>query len=71
MEELGSGKAAEKIIQRVRTDLDSIGGLDPKTALAVRRSYQGAVSETIVFSVVLCLGAWVASWWIREVRVKK
>ncbi|KAI5780320.1 putative MFS multidrug transporter [Peziza echinospora] len=69
--ELGSGKAAEKIIQRVRTDLDSIWALDPKTALVVRRSYQGAVSETILFSVVLCLGAWVASWWIREVRVKK
>lgn len=68
---LGDRDDVGEIIRKATRDLDFIGELEPDVAVIVRKAYQGGISDAVALGMGLALLAWVSSWYIREVRVKK
>jgi predicted MFS family arabinose efflux permease len=70
-EALGSGKEAEKVVQKVRKSLDAIKTLDPKVAQVVRDCYEHAVTNGFALMVGITFLAVVSSVFIREKRLSR
>jgi len=68
---LGDGEAARAIEERVRQSLDYIGELEPGVARIVRGCYQDAVVMVFVACVAFLVPAFLASFFVREKRIKK
>lgn len=71
LKDLGNRNDIHQILMRVSRDLDYIRELNPDVAAVVRRSYQGGLSDALLFALVLALLCWMCSWALREVRVRK
>jgi hypothetical protein len=70
-EALGSGKEADKVVQKVRQSLDAIKKLDPKVAHVVRECYARAVVNGFALMVGITFLAIVSSVFIREKRLSR
>jgi hypothetical protein len=68
---LGSGKEAEKIVQKVRRSLDAIKSLDPKVMQVVRDCYERAVINGFALMVGIVSLAVVSSIFVREKRLSR
>jgi hypothetical protein len=70
-EALGSGKEADKVVQKVRRSLDAIKKLDPKIAELVRDCYEHAVINGFALMVGIVSLAVVSSIFVREKRLSR
>jgi tetrahydromethanopterin S-methyltransferase subunit B len=71
IENLKSGKEADKIVERVRHSLDYIQKLEPHTRDIVRKCYQKATSASFGFSIGFVVACLVATFWIKEKKLSK
>ena len=69
--DLGSGKEADEIVQRVRKSLDYIRMLDPEVRDAVRRCYGDAVRGAFALMIGIASFAMVSSFFIKEKRLSQ
>jgi predicted MFS family arabinose efflux permease len=69
--DLGSGKEADKIVQKVRRSLEYIKTLEPEVREVVRRCYGHAVRDSFVLMIGIVFFATVSSFFIREKRVSR
>ncbi len=69
--DLGSGKEADEIVQRVRRSLDYIRKLDPEARDVVRRCYGHAARDGFALMIGITFFAMVSSFFIREKRLSR
>lgn len=70
-EELGSGKDAAKIAEKVRQSLAYIRTLDPEVRAIVRGCYAKSTQAAFGLQIALVTGAALSAWWIREKKLSR
>jgi predicted MFS family arabinose efflux permease len=70
-ENLKSREEADKIVDRVRQNLDYIKELDPLTKEIVKGCYQKATSASFGLGIAFVSAALVASFWMKEKKLSK
>lgn len=71
IQDLGSGKEADRIVQRVRRSLDYIKTLDPEVRDVVRKCYGHAARDGFALMIGITFFAMVSSFFIVEKRLSR
>jgi len=69
--ELGNGRDAEKIAEKVRQSLEYIKTLDPEVRDIVKDCYGKSTRAAFAVGLILVLGSAVAAWGLREKRLSR
>jgi predicted MFS family arabinose efflux permease len=69
--QLGNGKDADTITEKVRQSLEFIKTLEPGTRIIVRNCYARSTRAAFSVGIILVLGSAFAAWFVREKRLSR